>query len=155
MGSGSEIKARPPGLEGKHEKAHLLILLKPAHQLLALAHRGFAVENKAGAPKHRSQESRQRSGYLPELGEDEYLLLLGRDDLGDVAQAGPLTTVFLGPGTVAQPLRRVVTDLFESHQERQHDALALDALCVIELLCQFLHRLLVECCLFAAELTEG
>ena len=76
------------------------------------------MEDKAGAPKHRPQESRQRRRHFPELSEDEYLLLLGRDDLGDVAQAGPLATVFLGPGAVAQPLRRVVTDLFEPHQER-------------------------------------
>ena len=49
----------------------------------------------------------------------------------------------------------MVADLLESHQERQHDTLALDAFGFIELLGQFLHRLLVERCLLAAELAEG
>ena len=73
----------------------------------------------------------------------------------ELAQARPLAAVVLGPGAVAQPLRRVVADLLEAHEEGEHQPLALDALGVLELLGQLLDGLLVERGLLAAELAEG
>ena len=113
------------------------------------------MQHEPGAPEDLAEKRRQRRGHLAELGEDQHLLLLGRDHLGDLAQPRPLAAVGLRPGAVAQPLRRMVADLLEAHQGRQHEALARDALRVFELLGQFLHRLLVERGLLAAELAEG
>ena len=69
-----------------------------------------------------------------------------------LAQPRPLAAVVLGPGAVAEPLRRVVADLLEAHEKREHHASALDAFGVLELLGQLLDRLLVERGLLAAEL---
>ena len=58
------------------------------------------------------------------------------------------------PTAVSQPLRRVVADLLEPHQERQHQALALNPLGFLKLLGQLFDRLLVEGSLLPAELAK-
>ena len=75
--------------------------------------------------------------------------------LGDVAQTRELAAVLLRPRAVAEPLRGMVADLLEPHEQGQHDALALDAIGIFELAGQFLHRLLVERGLLAAQEAEG
>src|SRR5437867_10272879 len=102
------------------------------------------MEDEPGAAEHRPEERRDGSRHLSKLAEDEHLLLPGRDDLRDVPQARPLAAVYLGPRTVAKPLRRVVADLLEPHQERQDEALAPDALGELELRGHFLDGLLIE-----------
>ena len=129
MRGGGQIEARAAGFERKHEEPHGFVFLKSAHQILALLDFGLAVQNQAGPPEDRAEESGQRRSHLAELGEDEHLLLLGRDHLGDLAQTGPLAAVVLAPRAVAQPLRRMIADLFEAHQERQHETLALNSWC--------------------------
>ena len=95
------------------------------------------MQNQAGPPEDRSEESRQRRSHFAELREDEHLLLLGGNHLGDIAQARPFAAVVFAPHAVSQPLRRVVADLLEAHQERQYQPLALDALGFLELRGQF------------------
>ena len=56
---------------------------------------------------------------------------------------------------IAQPLRGVVADLLEAHQEGQHHALALDAVGVFQRFGQFLHRLLVQRGLRLAQAAAG
>jgi hypothetical protein len=102
------------------------------------------MQHETGTAEHPAQERRERRGHLAELGEDERLLLLGCDDLAQLAQAGPFPAVVLGPGAVTEPLRRVVTDLLEAHEERQHHTSAPDPLGVPELFGQLFHGLLVS-----------
>ena len=147
------VRFRPgaAGLERQHEERDVLVLLEAAHQVLALLHLGLAVQDEAGPAENRAEERRQRRRRLAELGEDQHLLLPRGDHLGDLAQPGQLAAVLLGPGAVAQPLRGMVADLLEAHQNREHDAPALDALGVFELLGEILDRLLVERGLLAAQ----
>ena len=110
---------------------------------------------RPGAAEHRAQERRQRRRRLLELGEDQRLLLPGGDLLGDIAQARELAAVLLGPGTVAEPLRGMIADLLQAHEQREHHAPALDAVDVFELVGEIVDRLLVERRLLAAQETEG
>ena len=108
---GREVEPRAAGLERQHEERHRLVFLEALDQLLALLHLGPAMQHQPGTAEHPAQERRERRGHLAELGEDERLFLPGRDHLQQLAQARPLAAVVLGPGAVAQPLRRVVADL--------------------------------------------
>ena len=65
------------------------------------------------------------------------------------------TAVGFGPGAVPEPLRGVVADLLQPHQEGEHQAPALHAVDLLEPVAQVLHRLLVERRLLAAQWTEG
>src|SRR3989442_1444174 len=94
----------------------------------------------------------ERSGDLAELGEDEHFFLLRGNDFGDIAEAPPFSAVVFAPTTVSQPLRGVVANLLEPHQERQYQALSLYSLGIGKLFSQVLHRLLIERGLLAAEL---
>src|SRR5262249_48056508 len=60
----------------------------------------------------------------------------------------------LGPGGIAYPLRRMIADLLQPHQEGQHDAFALQALGRVERGGQLLNRILVERRLLATERAE-
>src|SRR6202008_116054 len=40
---GGQVEPGSPGLERKHEERHILVLLKPAHQVLAFAHFSLAM----------------------------------------------------------------------------------------------------------------
>ena len=72
-----------------HEERHALVLLELLHQRLSLADRRLAVQDEARPAEDRFEKRRQRCGHLAELREDEHLLLLRRDDLGDLAQPAP------------------------------------------------------------------
>ena len=50
---------------------------------------------------------------------------------------------------VAEPLRGMIADLFEAHQEGEHQPAALNAVDLLELLRQIIHHLLVQCGLLA------
>ena len=72
-----------------------------------------------------------------------------------LAQARELAAVLLRPGAVAEPLRGMVADLLQAHEQGEHDAPALDAVGVLELLGELVDRLLVERGLLAAQRAEG
>ena len=123
----------PPALSESTKNGTPSSSWKRAHQILALADRGLAVQHQARPAEHGAEERGQRRGHLPELGEDQRLLLARGDLLGDLAQARELAAVLFGPGVVAQPLRGMVADLLEAHQEGEHEAAALDAVGVLQL----------------------
>jgi hypothetical protein len=81
----------------------------------------------------------------------ERLLLSGADHLRDVAQSRELAAVLLGPGAVAEPLRGMVADLLQPHEESEDDAPAFHSIDVFELAGEVVHRLLVERRLLAAQ----
>ena len=113
------------------------------------------MQHQPGAAEDRPQESRQRFARLAKLGEDENLLLLGGDDFDELAQAREFAAVVGVPGRVAEPLRGVVANLLEAHQERQHDALARDAVGRFERCAEVLDRALIERCLRRAQRAPG
>ena len=83
-----------------------------------------------------AQKRRQRRRGFLELGEHQHLLLPRGHGLGDLTQARKLAAGLGRPGAVAQPLRGMVADLLQSHQEREHQALALHALGLLQRLLQ-------------------
>jgi len=123
---GGEVEPGAARLEREHEERHALVLLEAPHQVAAFSYRGAPVQHEPGAPEHRAEKSGERLGGLAELREHEDLFLLGGDDLGDLAQAREFAAVRLGPRGVAQPLRGVVAELLEAHQERKDHPLAPD-----------------------------
>src|SRR5271157_192431 len=126
--SGGKIEARTPGLEREHEEPHRFVFLKPSHQILSPLHLGLPVKDQSGTPEDRSEEPGKWRRYLPELCEDEHFFLLGGNNLGDIAQTNPFSTVLFAPCAVPQPLRWMIAYLLEPHQERQYQPLALDSL---------------------------
>src|SRR5262249_12903020 len=69
MRSRGEIEPRPASLDGEHEEWDAFVLLKLAHQILALPDLGLAVQDEAGAPEHGAEECREWRGHLLELRE--------------------------------------------------------------------------------------
>ena len=108
------------------------------------------MQNQPASAEDPTQMCRQGRCHLAELGEDQHLLLAGGDHLGDLAQAGPLAAVRLGPLAIVEPLRGVIADLLQAHQCRQHDALAPDAIGILQGFGQTRHRLGIEGSLLAA-----
>src|ERR1700693_5985843 len=102
------------------------------------------MQNQPFPPEYVAEELGNRLGRLAELREHQHLLLLGGDHLRELAQAREFTAIGFGPGTVAEPLRWMIADLLEAHQERQYDAFAPHALRPIERLRALLDRLLVQ-----------
>ena len=87
----------PPALRESTKNGHGLVFLKLPHKRLALLHVGFAVQHEPGSAEHRAQKRRKRRGDFAELREDQHLLLLRGNDLGDLAQARELAAVALRP----------------------------------------------------------
>src|SRR3970040_1521683 len=94
-----------------------------------------AVRFRAAPPalSDSTKKGRHWGCDLAELGEDQQLLLLCRDDLRDLAQACQLSAVTLSPRAIAKPVRWVIADLLEAHQACQHHAFALDPVGRIQL----------------------
>ena len=149
------LSPAPPALTESTKNGTSLVLLKLAHQFLALLDLRLAMQHEAGPPEHGAQERRQWRRRLLELGEDKRLLLPGGDHLRDVAQTCELAAVLLGPRTVAEPLRGMVADLLQPHEKGQHDASALHPIDLFELAGEIVHRLLVKRRLLAAQGAEG
>ena len=126
------VSPAPPAFSDSTKNGTVSSSWKRRTSVLAVLHRGLAVQHQPGAAEDPAEECGQRRGHLAELGEHQHLLLPRGDHLGDLAQARQLAAVRLGPGAVAQPLRRMVADLLEPHQHRQHDALALDAVGLLQ-----------------------
>ena len=74
----------------------------------------------------------------------------GGNHLRDIAQARELAAVLLSPSVVAEPLRGMITDLFQPHEKGEDCASPLYSIDVFELARQLFHRLLVKRRLFAA-----
>src|SRR6266852_7094323 len=75
VGSRGQVQPRSTRLEREHEKRHRLVFLEPLHQLLALLHWCLAGQDKSGPSKNVRQVGCERPSHLPELGEDQRLLL--------------------------------------------------------------------------------
>ena len=92
------------------------------------------------------RERRQRlGGLLRNWVNTSNFSCLAATDLGKFAQAFELAAVRSSPGRIAQPLRGVVADLFETHQVGEHDAFSTDSFGILECGGEILHRALVEC----------
>src|SRR5262245_23836530 len=112
--------------------------------MLALGHRRLAGQHDARPAEHATEECGKWCRRLLKLGEDQHLLLARSDLLGDCAQAGELAAVVLGPAPIAEPLRGMIADLLETHQEGQHEPATLHAINLLKLVSERLHALLVE-----------
>src|SRR2546428_8343524 len=112
------------------------------------------MQHQPGPPEYRFEKGRKRSGSFAKLREDERLLLPGSDHFGDLAQARQLAAVGFAPRASAKPMRWVIANLFEAHQERQNNPFALDSIGPIEFRSQFFDGLLLERRLFTGELAE-
>src|SRR5262249_44745893 len=123
--------------------------------MLALGHRRLAGQHDAGPAEHAAEERGKWHRRLLKLGEDQHLLLARSDLLSDLAQAGELAAVVLGPGPVAEPLRGMIADLLETHQESQHESATLHAIDLLKLVGECLYGLLVERRLRARQQAEG
>src|SRR5260370_34049782 len=102
------------------------------------------MQNETWPPEYRTEKGRERRRCLAKLGEDQRFLLPSGNDFCDVAQAAELAAVLLTPCTVAEPLRRMVADLLESHQERQNHTSALHSFGVLQRTAELSYGLLVE-----------
>src|SRR5262249_42564498 len=112
--------------------------------MLALGHCRLAGQHNAGPAEHAAEECSKRRRRLLKLREEQHLLLARCDLLGDFAQAGELAAVVLGPGPIAEPLRGMIADLLETHQESQHESATPHAIDLLKLVGERLHSLLVE-----------
>src|SRR5262245_37177322 len=88
-----------------------------------------------------------------ELREDEYLFLPCSNRVYDFPQALEFAAVGFCPGAAAKPLARMIANLFESHEKREHEALTPYTIRFqivrLQLYREFFHRLLVKRCLRA------
>src|SRR5262249_35213984 len=114
-----EVEPDAARLQRQDEERHPRVVLEPIAQLLAPAQLRVAVEDQPRAAEGGGEERRQRLGHLAELREHERLLLLGGDDLGDLAQALELAARLGVERAVAEPVRRMVADLLQAHEERE------------------------------------
>ena len=155
MGGRRQIEPGAPRFHGQHEEGDVFVILESANQILARLDLGLAVQNETRPTEHGAQESRQRRCHLLELGEDQHLLLPCRDFFRDFPQARELAAVRLGPCVVAQPLRGMIANLFQPHQQRKHDAATLDSIRLFELTGKIVDCLLIQRHLLSAQQTEG
>jgi len=70
------------------------------------------VQDEAGRAEELLEKRRQRLGQLAELGEDQHLLLARGDLLAERREPRELAARFGRMVSIAEPLRRVVADLF-------------------------------------------
>src|SRR5262245_52588306 len=112
--------------------------------MLALGHRRLAGQHDTWPAEHTGEECGKWRRRLLKLGEDQHLLLALSDLLGDLAQAGELAAVVLGPSPIAKPLRGMIADLLETHEEGQHESATPHAIDLLKLVSERLHALLVE-----------
>ena len=150
-----QIQPRAAGLERKHEERRSVVPLKSFHQLGPFANCSLAVQDQPWPPEDAGKKICQRSRNLAELREDQRLLLPLCQLLADLSEARELSTIVRLITVVAGPLRRVVANLLQPHQRRQHDAAALDSVGLINRRCQLPHRLLVKHRLPPAQSTVG
>jgi len=139
-----EVEPGTAGLEREHEERDQLVVLKMLDQVASPGHRRATVQCESVTAKYRSQKRSQWFDRFAKLGEHEQLFLSRGDHLHQLAQAGKLATRIGIPGTITQPLRRVIADLLEAHQERQHHAFSPNALRILERAGQILHRALIQ-----------
>ena len=102
------------------------------------------MQHQALATQHALQKGLQRRRRLTELREYQKFFLTLGDDLRDLAQAGKLAALLGLPAAVAQPLRRMVADLLETHQEREDRAPPRHPVHLPQLLGQRVHAGLIQ-----------
>ena len=107
-------------------------------------------------PESRAQQPFERRDDFLELGEHQQFFLTAGDGLGDFAQAREFTAVVLVVGAVAQPLRGVIANLLEAHEEGEHQSPPRDPVVgLFQPLLQFVDGGLIERRLFARQMAKG
>ena len=143
MRRGCQIQSRASGLDRDHEKRNIISLLKLPDQILSFGHSHAAMQHKTGPTKYSGEKLRQRTTHRLKLREHQQLLLAFTDRLADRAKAQELTALGRIESVLIKKLIRVITELFQSHQHRQHQPLALDAIGVLQLFFDVVDELLV------------
>ena len=100
------FRPEPPALSESTKNGTVSSSWKVRTRSLRLFTAVSPCSTSPGRPNTPPRNVGQRRGHLAELGEDQHLLLPRRDDLGDLAQAGQLAAVLLGPGVVVAATAR-------------------------------------------------
>src|SRR5208282_6334037 len=120
MGGAGEIEPGAAGLDREDEKRRALVFLKRLDEVAAFGDRRVAMKDEPWPPERRREQPLQGRNDLLELGEHQKLFLAARDGLADFPKALEFAAVVFVIGAVAQPLRRMIANLLEAHQQRQH-----------------------------------
>ena len=155
VGRRGQGQAGAAGLQRQDEERHGLVLLERLHQGLAVFHRGLAVQHQTRATENLSEETRPAGPVISRNWVKTSIFSCRAATTSAISRRRrPFAAVFLRPDIVVQPLRGMIADLLQPHQHRQHDALALDALGLLQALRQVLDGLAVQRRLPAAEAAQ-
>ena len=125
---GGQVQAVPPALSESTKKGGPSSSWKRSTSVARLLDRRPAVQDQAGAAEDRRRGS-AASGSVISRNWVKTSSFSCRAAIARRARAGAasLPLVPRVAAAVAEPLRRVVADLLEAHERRQHEAAALDA----------------------------
>ncbi len=127
MGGGGQVEARATGFEGEHHERRFVTLLERPDDPGALPDGSTAVQHESRPAEGLFEEAGQWPGHFAKLREHDQLVLARRDRLAQLSETHELAAVAGLVLAVSEPLRGMIADLLEAHQEGQHDAASFDA----------------------------
>ena len=154
VGAG-QVEAGAAGLEGEQEHRRTAGLgpgLKQRHHRLPVAHRGAAVEELVGHAR-LGQVALEQPRHRDVLGEDERRTVFGDHRRQDLVEQVELLGAPSEPdgARLLEELRRVVADLLEAGQQRQHQAAPGVVVGALDAVHRVAHERLVEHDLLAGQ----
>jgi hypothetical protein len=148
---GGQVEAGASGLEGKHKTRRSIVSLEIGDEGSAFFDWGTAVQDEAGPAEDAVEVSGEGACHFLKLGENERLFLAAGYFFRQFAEACEFPAVVRVEGVIAQPLARVIADLFEPHEEGEDQSASLDATGIAQFLGQVVHAFLIEGGLLAAQ----